>query len=285
MKKPTFIIGAVILLIVFAGGVYYFPRILPAINQIPIQPKGGHAPCLKDNEEATWQYVGSRFIATSTNIIIADKFTGEEKFRFQIGDLSPNHGYPYEFRTCGIYVVKEFNWDTKRSKPLPDFSEELWKYNYRGEGMSILTFAGENEKGQPVVDYSYDFRTDFREDFLALIKGYRGDVDNFATLIKELRTMEDIFSLGYNNIISANRNLAGGYFGLDKWTKDSRYFWGRISFTSSVLGFYRIERGIWNVDVLVAPEGTAGGTAFNAEYGYLTYDTGPGWIGVVEVEE
>ena len=51
------------------------------------------------------------------------------------------------------------------------------------------------------------------------------------------------------------------------------------------IAYLRILRDLWKLDVLPVPSGTSGGTALNPEYGYVTYDTGPGWIGIDVIAE
>lgn len=285
-RKIFIIVPAIVFLILASVGIYFylFKKQKP-VQQNPPENQITHSPCLRDDEIATYELKGNRTSATSADIIISDKNTNEEYFRFQIDSLFSNHYHPYEFRKCGIYVIKEFNFSSKQPQFLPGFRVELWQYKYNGEGMPILKFAGENEKGEPMVYYSYDFRTDFMEAFLALIEGYSGDdIDNFVNIIK-LKTKEDVFSLRYKDVINKNSDFTEGYFELDSWTKDSRYFWGRISFTSAVLGFYRIERDTWKVDIFSAPPGTQGGDALNPEFGYITYDDGAPWSGDAETDE
>jgi len=243
-----------------------------------------HGACLSDNETATFNIIGGQTTATSADVIISDKVTGKEKLRFQVDNLFVNHYHLYETHKCSIYIIKEFDFDQKHAKFLPGFRVELWQYKYDGKGVPILTFAGKDAKGQTTVYYEADFRIDFLETLMALIKGYLGDIDNFATIIKELETKKDVFSLKYKNITSKYPDIEG-VFDFNGWTRDSHYFWGHIQQGANILAFFRIERDTWKVDILPAPEGTLGGTAFNPEYGYITYDTGPGWIGVVEVAE
>ncbi len=285
-KKKVFIIGAVIILLAAATlyVYFYFFRKPAQIVQTSPETQITHPPCLGDDEATIFQYIGAPHMATSSNIIISDKITNKEKFHFKIDNLFVNHGHPYEFRKCGIYVIKEFNSDYKNGKFPPGFKIELWRYKYNGEGMPILKFAGENEKGEPTVYYSYDFRTDFLEVFLALIEGYSGDIDNFATIIKEIETKNDIFSLKYKDIINKYPDLEG-VFGLQGWTKDSRYFWGDLFDGAPVFGFYRIERDTWKVDIFSAPPNTQGGDALNSELGYITYTDGAPWSGDADTDE
>lgn len=134
MKKFIIIFGAVILLGLIAGGIYYFFGKSLQSEQNLLESQNTHKPCLGDDEIASFNIIGKRTTATSADIIITDKITSKEKFRFQVDNLFPNIGWPYEFRKCGVYIIKEFNWDEKHSKPLPGYKEELWRYTYDGKG-------------------------------------------------------------------------------------------------------------------------------------------------------
>ena len=287
-SKKEILIIFLLAILLLATTVFYilykkYISVEPATDQqLPEQLT--HNICLGDDETVLFQYHGPRVTATSADIIITDKITGKEKFRFQLDNLSPNIGWPYEFRKCGIYIIKEFNWDYKRSKPLPGFSEELWKYTYDGKGENFLTLTNSDESGKINFFYDYDFRTDFLETYIALIAGSLERIKEYATVIKEIPTKNDVFSLGYQSIIDKHPGLIG-FLGLGEWTKDSRYFWGRLSVGASVTAFFRIERDNWNVDTFLTPPHILGGTAFNPEFGYLTYDTGPGWIGIDVITE
>lgn len=277
-KKLLVIIAIIIFLILAIGSIYFYFFKKPQM----LTEKPSHPICLSDNETVIYNIDRKQYIGP-VEIIIKDKNSKKEISRFIVENVSSGY-YPVQPRKCGVYIMKEFNWDYKKFKPLPGFCVELWKYNYNGEGTPLLTFAGENKQGQPVIYYDYDFRIDFIEIYIALIQGYLGKIDNYATIIKELETKKDIFKLDYENIINQYPEMAGD-FQFDEWTRESRYFWGHLSYGANVLGFFRIERDTWKVDILPAPQGTLGGTAFNPEYGYITYDTGPGWIGIEEIAQ
>lgn len=279
-KKIFIGIAGIVLLVVIGVGAYL-------LLKKPIRNSGenqvSHPLCLSDNEIAAYTIDRGKD-ESPVDIVIKNKETEKEIYRFVIDSVWPVY-YPVQPRKCGIYVIKQFNFDYKKTKPLPGFRVELWRYGYDGEGVPILTFAEEDEKGQAVIYYNAEFLVDFVEFYITLIKGYVGQID-FAAVIKEIKTNKDVFSLMYKrDIIDKYPNLAGDHITFDEWTKDSRYCWGHISEGASVIGFFRIERDTWKVDILPVPEGTTGGTAFNPEYGYITYDTGPGWIGIDVVAE
>lgn len=281
MKKFIIIIGVVIFSALVVGAIYYFyffGKSSPSVQNQPEIPIT-HPSCLEDNEATIFQYQGPRVSATSADVIIQDKITKEEVFRFKIDNLSPNIGHPYEFHKCGIYVIKEFNWDHRHSKPLPGFSEELWKYTYDGKGEKILVFADSSH-----INYDLDFRVDPMEIYIALVKGRSWEPEEYGYVIKNQQTYEDFFSLLYPTILKTNPDLEG-YLGLEGWTKDGTYFWGDVSAGAPRLGFVRIKRDSWNVNALSAPKDVLGGDALNLENGYITVHPDNVWFGIAEFTE
>lgn len=271
MKKFFIVIPVIVFLLSASVGVYlhFFRKNL----QSPLTNQTTHPPCLSDNETVDYT-INWRQYTGPVDIIIKDEGTGKEIYKFIIESVL-YAAYPIQPRRCGVYVLRIFDYDpTNIIKSASKNRYEIWYYAYNGEGQSLL-FLGK--------DFNLEFSVDFLEIYLALIKGYLGRED-FATVIKEITTRNDVFSLEHKDIVNKYPDLIG-VFGLDGWTKDSRYFWGRISYGANVLGYFRIERDTWKVDILPVSERILGGTAFNPEYGYVTYDTGPGWIGIDVIAE
>lgn len=282
-RKIFIIIPVIIFLILASAGIYsYLLKRQKSVQQNPSEDQITRLSCLSDNEMVIYN-IDRHQSVSPVDIVIKDKESKKEIFKFTIDSVLPVY-FPVQPRKCGVYAIKEYNFDAKKSKPSPGFRVELWRYEYNGQGALLLTFAGEDKNGEPTVYYSYQFQIDFLEKLIALLEGVLEDV-NYAAIIKEIKTREDVFSLRYKEVINQNPGLAGGYFGLDEWTKDSRYFWGRLADGAAVLGFFRIERDTWKVDIFLVPVGTQGGDALNSELGYVTYDDGAPWSGDTETDE
>jgi len=103
-------------------------------------------------------------------------------------------------------------------------------------------------------------------------------------VIKNLETKDDALVLTLSDLVT-KYHAPEATIGLKTWTKDGSYFWGRLSEGADVFAFFRVKRDIWETEVFSTPQGTMGGDALNAERGYVTYDTGPGWSGVQEIAE
>jgi len=282
MRKFFIIIVALSFLVLVSGGVYfYFFRKPSQLTQNSPETKIAHSPCLGDDEVANYKINKKGVINADIVIDIVDKTDSVVVFSFNIDGVFKSY-HPIELYRCGVYVMKMFNYDVDKIKQEEGFRIELWKYNYSGKG-EPLTLLAEKPK-EFTASYDADFRVDPMEVYIALVQSYSKIPENIGYYFKNQQTHKDSFTLPYSSILKINPSLEG-YLGLENWTKSGSYFWEDISAGAFRLGFVRIKRDSWEYDVLSAPEGTLGGTAFNPEYGYLTYDTGPGWIGIDVITE
>lgn len=281
-KKVVIAASIVAFLILASAGIYFYLF----KNQKPVQQnqseiKVTHAPCLGDDEIANYELNKKGMIGADVIISIVDKTDNTIIYSFSISEIFKNY-HPIELHRCGVYVMKMFNYDVDKIKQEEGSRMELWKYDYSGKGESLLLLA---EKPKEFISYyDLDFRVDPMEVYIALVQSYSEIPENIGYVFKNQQTRKDSFTLLYPTILKINPDL-DGYLGLKTWTKSGSYFWGDISAGAPRLSFVRIKRDSWEHDVLPAPGGTLGGTAFNPEYGYITYDTGPGWIGIDVIAE
>ena len=281
--KKKFVIIIIILLSLTAFSIYYFlEKPIQIFQKLP-QNQAIHPPCLGDDEIVTYEVKKKKTPLADIIIHITDKKAGKEISSFRITDIFKT-STSIESHRCGIYVIKFFNYDPEKSKQNPGFRAELWRYEYNGEGRNILLLAEKDKNGVFRGDFDYDFRVDPMEIYIALVQSYSEIPENIGYYFKNQQTREDSFTLSYSSILKINPDL-DGYLGLENWTKSGSYFWGDIFAGAPRLGYVRIKRDSWEYDVLPAPAGTLGGTAFNPEYSYITYDTGPGWIGIDVITE
>ncbi|OHA14326.1 MAG: hypothetical protein A3G49_05895 [Candidatus Sungbacteria bacterium RIFCSPLOWO2_12_FULL_41_11] len=276
MKKFGIVISIMVLFAVI-GVASYFVFNKP-VKQNEVEVNVTHSDCLGEDEVAdflTDKNYSIKYPKFPVTIYVTDKISGKERFHFQIDNVSTGY-QSIEIHKCGVYVIRE----------LPgDYKIELWQYNFAGGSKKILTMAEKDAEGKKIlVYYSYEFRTDSLEEYSALVKIYSVKPLELAYTIYDIGTSKDIFVLPQSTIFKKNPELDGS-LGLEAWTKSGGYFWGDIFAGAPRLGFVRIQRNTWKYDVLPAPGGTLGGTAFNPEYGYVTYNTGPGWIGIDIVTE
>ncbi len=238
--------------------------------------------CLDENKEVSYKSANKEDILADLIIFVNNKLIDEEVFSFKIGNVyrtSPRA----ELHKCGVYTIRVFNYDRKKSKQEPGFKVEIWKYQYDGKGYPFFLLSEKKETGLTVGDYSYAFRVSPNEKYLILEKSYLGK-DDYSLVIKDLNTKQDIFVLPAKEIVKQYPNLTGG-FDMRDWTKDSRYFWGDIFDGADVLAIFRIDSTAWKREIFEVSPYTMGGTALNPEYGYITYDDGPPWTGDMDFDE
>ena len=244
--------------------------------------------CLGEDEEAGFYNGLNKFVQKGMpkeyplKVIVREK-NKAIKNEILIGNILKNQ-YAIEIYKCGIYALRGFNFDEKKYKPLPGFSRGLWKYDYSGLGNEIISLARENSSGEIESDYSYSFRIDPLEHYIVLEKGYMGK-ENYALIIKDLETKEDVFTLLHSELPKKDLKLLG-IFDFREWTKDGKYFWGAISAAAVVPGFFRIDTKTWQYKLFAdLPEWIGGGDQLNVETGWVTYHTDMVWTGVHDMTE
>ncbi|MFZ5559888.1 MAG: hypothetical protein ACOZAL_03815 [Patescibacteria group bacterium] len=273
--KYKILIIALLILMLLSGVIIYLFLISKNKSEKEIRE-----PCLADNEFADY-YPRLPIPFKPVTISIKDKNTNKEKFSFQIENVLETY-FTVQPRKCGVYVIRVFNYDPKKTKQDPGYREEIWKYTYDGKREPIILLSEKLEEFK--LHYSSDFQIDPLERYVALIKGYLGSSD-YAFVIKSLKTLEDMFVLSMREIEKQNAEIMGNISFEDWWTKDSHYFWGRTHMGAYTLGFFRIDTADWSVGIFEVPEGVLGGSALNIEKGYVTRHPGYIWIGIYEDAE
>jgi hypothetical protein len=289
-KKIILIIIALLFLILLGLGIYFY---LLRTQYLPIiQPKEliTHGHCLSDDEFADYpideKYAKEIKVPKIPLIIsVRDKDTGKEKFNFQIDNIEPQ-GLRPQLHRCGVYVIRKFNYDSRKTKQDSGFRAELWKYQYDGTTNRLLLLREKDDKEVYKNYYSYNLSIDPNEIYFALERGYSGQADH-SFVIKDLKTKEDIFVLLVRDMIDRYPFLENSDIGLTEWTKNGNYVWG-VSFVGTyILGFFRIDTLNWNLEVFELPDtelhkGVLGGDALNIERGYVTQHPDYIWIGIQE---
>ena len=230
LRKIIISIVALALVLVLGETLYFYSKSLSTGKEIKKQ-KLTHSPCLNDNEIAIHE-IDKGIARGLAKISIRDRRTNEEIFSFQIENTS-KAGHSIEKFKCNIYVIRVFKYDDERGVPLPDYRTEIWRFSYNGNGEKILDLF--KKEGAP-DNYGQDFRIDPSETYIALERSYLGN-PNYALVIKDLKTSEDIFILPLKEITNKYPKLEGS-IGFNEWTKDGRYFWGNISYGANVLAFF-----------------------------------------------
>lgn len=236
--------------------------------------KKNRPPCLGDDETASHLIKKKEKEVSMADIIIYDKNTSQEKHGFQIELPIPDHYHPIEIHSCGVYAVKDFNYDFFTRRALPGYRLELWRYQYTGNGESLILLSDIPISG---AGFGTDFRVSSNEKYIVLEWSYFGK-DDYSLIIKDLNTKEDVFSLLAKEIFERYPNIVGN-FNMREWSKDSRYFWGDIFDGAYVLAYFRIDAQNWKYDIYEAPDGAMGGFPLNINTGYVPIQPGQVWTG------
>ena len=220
MKKSFIIVTTVIFLVLVSSGVYFYLFEKPSQVSLENQQESSHPPCLRENEVADYLHVRAESFVPSLplTILIQNKNTKAGKFRFSIDSVRPSEAWPlsnHMFK-CGFYMVRQFNFDTENLKALSGFREEIWKYQYNGEGEKILTLAERDDKGINHYFFSPDFRIDRAETYIALVRSWYGEPENHALVIKDLKTMKDKYVITLKELME-NCNIEVGTIQLSGW--------------------------------------------------------------------
>lgn len=274
---------------------FEFPRPSPGVSDsmksTAASTVTSHGPCLQKNEYADLPLAEKRAIAlnsttTVIDISIRDGTSDDQVFAFKIDHIRGTYD-TVEFRPCGVYVHREFGQDAARSFP-PGYRAELWKYDYAGNGTKLLTTFQIGPGRQTLVYYDDDLRVDPTEHYLALDRGYQQSDE--ALIVKDLTTLDDLFTLSFSDIVKQNPKIVGVLsFVNGGWSQNGRYIW--YSFddpinSADVVGFVQVDTSNWSYRLFQAPLITMGGDAFNPNTGMTTYSTNVApWSGDAQLDQ
>lgn len=257
----------------------------PATSTGPGAPTSTHKQCLSDDEIVDYpldpRYAKETRIPKTPLVVIyiKDRATNATLSQFEIDNVA-GFAHVIEVHRCGVYVIREVNWDEKKSKPLPGFAVELWRYSYSGQGEKLLTLADLDEKGKYRGDYSYDFRVDDTETYLQLITGILGEPD-YALVFRNLKTGKDDFVLKLDDLLKLRPGILPGSFDFPWWSKDRTHLWGDLYIGAYESAYFRIQYPSWKVEVFPPPPGLVAGVerVSNLETGWIAFADIPTFTG------
>lgn len=238
--------------------------------------------CLEKDEVADYNITIKEVPLAMVYISVQNKNTKKIINNFKINNIRKNY-YPIEVHPCGIYVMRMFNYDPRKTEQEAGFKTELWKYDYSGFGKTIILL---NEKNNEKTYESYfvsDFRVHTQETHIALLRGYLESSD-YALIVKDLETLKDVFVLPIADVERENPDIIGDV-GLKGWSRDGRYFWAGMAYGANTLGFIRMDIKTRSFTVFAAPKDVLGGDALNIEKGLITVHPGNVWYGIADVTE
>jgi len=236
--------------------------------------------CLKDDEDVEYNIKEGGKLDGELYIII--KVNNETKNEIKIKDIR-DLDHLVEIHKCGIYIVKLFNYNKQSLTQGLGYRDELWKYDYNGNSQRLILLSEKDNSGDYIAYYSQAFRVSPSEQYVSLIKGYLGR-DDYAVVIKDLESKEDVFEVSLNDISKKDPELIGA-LDLKYWTQDSRYFWARTHMGAETKAFIRIDTDKMKYELLDTPEVLMGGEDLNVETGWTSYHPDAVWTGVHQLTE
>lgn len=186
--------------------------------------------CLADDERADYLQDGEFVPKLPLTIIVRDKNTNVEKFRFMVDNLPPKHIHSIELYKCGVYANRVFS-----------SGRELWHYDYSGKGKKILLFT---DYQNIAVSFNDNFRIDNTETYVALIRSWVGD-ENHALVIKDLKTMGDAYVVTLKELVE-KYGIEPGTIQLSNWYENMFQF--EIIFPSERNPWFRLYSDTWKLE-------------------------------------
>lgn len=235
--------------------------------------------CLKEYEVATYSIPDVYARPGSITVTVNDTRGIALPRKIDLVILNANHYHPIELHRCHFYLAQSKGYDYEKEKALLGYEAFINTYNYKGDKDSSILIDEESKiEGQKYANYfKNDFRVSPTEDYITLIRGYIGR-DDFALVIRNLHTNEDVFVLSLSEIAKDNQDRVGS-FNLHGWTEDGRYFWSGTYEGAYVMSYIRIDTTNWSYEIFDAPDGAMGGSPLNVESGWVPINPGGQWTG------
>jgi len=255
---------------------------VPSASPSSSAASASHAPCLGDDEYADYPLnpiypSWSKIAKVPVVISIRNKTTGMEKYKFTINDVPPANSYQLELHQCSVYMLREFQ--------KPEWSRELWRYNYNGDGAILLLLDRDNNSPK----FSSNFHVDSQEQYVALDYGDLGSSDQ-ATIVKSLvlPDLPDILTIKGQDILkvmpSLSPNRSAEPVG---WSSDGKYLWGESSEIDQSRGaYFRINiQNKTSLEAFAMPPDAVHFGPPMLDTGYILYVYGPPFTGIPEVTQ
>lgn len=176
--------------------------------------------CLQEGEIFEYKIKKEGMKNGTLNIFIKDGKSQEIKSKITIDDIRTS-AYPVELRKCGAYYVKLFNYDSINAEKEKGYRSELTVHDYGNNEKKLIVLSETKEEYQSY--YSPSFRTDETEKYLALIKGWYGEPEEHAVVIKDLETLEDVHIITLSELMQ-EYEIGLGTLDLSFWYKQDFKF-------------------------------------------------------------
>lgn len=240
----------------------------PTATPVPSTP----VPSLTPSEQGDFEVVTqpSSQDASKTDVYIRNSNTGEKSLFITLEDVYTNHYHNSEYHNGNLYIIRRIGYEEGSSDE--EWSDELWRYDSQGQGTRLhsakgLDFRAAPDEGHIAVTYFSDESGEDRLDFLRS----QGDlVQEFA--------VDQLGGSDFQDTLACD---------LEKWSDDSRTFWGTLGWGPASLVFYSVMVDSWQVDTYNVSQLSVHPMEYdlNANMGKLAYSDYPAMFDAQSAEE
>ncbi|MFW5720377.1 MAG: RNA polymerase sigma factor [Candidatus Dojkabacteria bacterium] len=198
-----------------------------------------------------------------TDIYLKNLSAGNEEFYITQPDVYRNHFRAAEYKNQSLYIIKRTG-DTSTT----NWTDELWKYESANDaGLKLFTGQG------------LDFNASYNGKFVVI------NYDGMLTIINETGTKIQSYGvaeLGLSQLADSDMLTIE----LLDWSSDSSAFWGGLTITTNLQGFYRINTATWDINTYETQSLNIGPEyALNPDNGLIAYSDYPAILDTFQQEE
>ena len=205
----------------------------PVLSPTPTSPPPTSTPVPPPSKQGDFEVVTqpSSQDTSKTDVYIRNSNTGEESLFITLEDVYIEHYHNSEYHNGNLYIIRRIGYEEGSSDE--EWSDELWRYDSQGQGIRLHSAKG------------FDFRAASNESYIAVT--YSPDesgtrrlafLSSQGDLIQEF-TVDQLGGSDFQDTLACD---------LEKWSDDSRTFWGTLGWGPASLVFYRVMADSWQVD-------------------------------------
>jgi len=246
--------------------------------------------CLRENEKAIYEVL-EKGRPGKVRVSVIDIAASTTMWSRDLVHPTPDNVYPMRLNNCSFYLPVSNNYDYKDGKPLPGYTFSLWQFRYFADAEKLVAVLSENptgEKGKTERRYSGSFfNVNSSEKYVVLERSYLGE-DDYALVIKDIRTGKDAFVLTLDEVLKEHPNAAGS-FDVGRWVTrpDGEYLRTFIYDGVRDVAYVYVKAGTWETEVYDVPSDMLAGVevAIPPFAPILAYTDVIVWAGIYEVTQ
>ncbi|MCD4739339.1 MAG: hypothetical protein K8R89_08795 [Anaerolineae bacterium] len=268
MRKLTWLFLIITSIIVTLSSCVPSPSPVPSPQPPTVTPVPSPTPSEQDDFEIFMQ--PSSQDASKTAVYLRNNQTGEENFFITLEDVYANHYHNSEYHNDHLYIIKRIGYEAGSSDE--EWSDELWRYDRQGQGTCLHSAKG------------LDFRAASNGSYIAVTHSPDESGENRLALLNPQGDLVQEFTVDQLGSADFQDTLACG---LEKWSADSKTFWGTLGWGPTSLVFYSVLVDSWQVAAYDVSQLSIHRMEYdlNANIGKLVYSDYPVMFDMQRVEE